>query len=125
MNELQNIGVELTSLPFELTHVRTLEYYDGERITECSSQADTYLKVWLDCDDDVKVDRWLILRILPAAITTYLDNDITLRDVITQPIDGFFYVVDEHYSGETVSITRLPSGSLPDDLLPTVDSYHR
>lgn len=125
MNELQNIGVELSSLPFKLTHVRTLEYCDGERLCEYSSQVHTYLKVWFDCDPDANVDRWLIVRVESDVITTYLENNITLRDVIMQPANGIVYIVDELYSGGTARIAWLSPLLLSDDCLPTVNSYHR
>lgn len=121
---LRRLGTKLPALPVALTRVRTLEYFEGDRIVEAhSSTGDTFLQVWFDTDGG-DLTRWLVIRVSPVTVSRFLAKRVSLRDLVLNPSDGFLYVVDRNDDDEVVQTSFVEPRALPEDEVPSSSSYH-
>ena len=73
--------------------IADLIYYDGPLLSHyVSSKGDDYLFYWVDRDDND--NRWLVLRVSLANLQKYIGREMTLRELIENPNDGYLYSVD-------------------------------
>jgi len=130
MRELE--GFELPGLPvmpasvedLKLMHVRDIESYEGPLLAEFEDRnGRPYLYKWCDCDDDA--NRWLVFRTTDEALGGYEAGKKTLRQVLLECPEGYVYVVDLDKEGIARSrVKRVWARQLPDDYIPTTDSWH-
>jgi hypothetical protein len=125
MIELQLHGalVLKEGLPVELTHVRTLEEFDGPLLAEFRSEiGDTYLYCW--CDREQKVNRWIVVRTPTQDLTRYLVGATTLRDVIVKCRDGIVYLLDLDHEDKVHGAFFMTVDCLPAEYIPTEKSHY-
>jgi hypothetical protein len=117
-------GQTIEVSPFgELVKEADLIYYDGPLLSLYSSgSGDLYLYYW--CDADSEVNRWIVSRVLQDRVNRYLRRRMTLRELLLSPADGFCYVNDISSNLETVRLSIVDPGDLPDSYRPGEQSYH-
>ena len=103
--------------------IADLVYFDGPFLSHyVSGKGDEYLFYWVDRDE--QDNRWLVLRVSLASLQKYIGKELTLRELIEHPNDGYLYVVDIDNSLAYHDIKLVQPSTLPDDYLPESDSYY-
>ena len=67
---------------------------------------------------------WIVLRVSLSSLQKYIGKELTLRELIEHPNDGYLYVVDIDNSLVYHDIKLVQPSALPDDYLPENDSYY-
>ena len=107
----------------KLTKVSDLIYYDGPLLSHyISEKGENYLFHWADADDNY--NRWIIIRTDIISIQHYLEKKINLRTIILEANDGFVYSVDIDDALNYSNIKAVPIDALPDDYIPTEESFY-
>ena len=100
-----------------------LVYFDGPFLSHyISSKGDDYLFYWVDRDD--ADNRWLVFRVNLANLQKYIGKELTLRELVANPNDGFLYSVDVDNDLRYHNVKLVQPSSLPEDYLPEPDSYY-
>ena len=100
-----------------------LVYFDGPFLSHyVSSKGDDYLFYWVDRDDTD--NRWLVFRVNLANLQKYIGKELTLRELVANPNDGFLYSVDVDNDLRYHNVKLVQPSSLPEDYLPEPDSYY-
>ena len=116
-------GDKLETFPLDLRTVADLISCDGPLVSLFESHfEDYYLYYW--CDADENYNRWLIFRISNIQITSYLLGSQSLRDLILNPIEGYFFLCDVDNDWQYRNVYFVLSKNLPDIYTPLEDSYH-
>jgi len=103
--------------------IADLVFFDGPFLSHyVSSKGDDYLFYWVDRNE--QDNRWLVLRVSLASLQKYIGKELTLRELIEHPNDGYLYVVDIDNSLVYHDIKLVQPCALPDDYLPENDSYY-
>jgi hypothetical protein len=103
--------------------IADLVYVDGSFLSHyVSSKGDDYLFYWADRDE--QDNRWLVIRVSLSSLQKYIGKKLTLRELIENPNDGYFYVVDIDNSLVYHDVKLVQPSALPDDYLPEADSYY-
>ena len=118
--------IEGYNIDFDFSNFRKIAdliYFEGPFLSHyVSSKGDDYLFYWVDRDDSD--NRWLVLRVSLANLQKYIGKEITLRELIENPNDGYLYIVhvnnDIHYH----DVKLVQPSALPDEYLPEADSYY-
>lgn len=63
----------------EYHYVRTLEYFEGDILTEYEADGKIYLSKW--CDRTSEGEVWIVKEVTPEAVDDYLDKKISMRDL--------------------------------------------
>jgi hypothetical protein len=117
-------ALSIGELPMALTHVRTLEAFDGPLLAEFRSETgDTFLYSW--CDRDGEIDRWIVVRTPTQDIARYLVRVATLQDLIVRCRDGFVYLVDLDTNDQVLGTFFIKVDALPPQYVPTDQSYYQ
>ena len=123
INPLDYGAAEIGQLPMVLTHVHTLESFDGPLLVEFRSETgDTFLYSW--CDRDADVDRWIVLRTPIADLARYLVRATTLQELIVKCHDGFVYLLDLDRNDEVRGTFYMKADPLPGEYLPAEQSHY-
>ena len=73
--------------------IADLIFFEGPLLSHyVSSKGDDYLFYWVDKDE--RDNRWLVLRVSLSSLQKYMAKDISLRELIENPNDGYLYQVD-------------------------------
>lgn len=119
-------NIEGYSIDYDFSSFRKiadLVYFDGPFLSHyVSNKGDDYLFFWVDRDD--RDNRWLVLRVSLASLQKYIGKELTLRELIEHPNDGYLYVVDIDNSLAYHDVKLVQPAALPDDYLPESDSYY-
>lgn len=122
------IGAD-SNFPGELEYVRDLEWFDGPLLVEYRTHRGTpYIGSWVDCDQNV--NRWLLFQTSTDLLESYLENRISLLDLIkTNPRppqqDGRDVYLRDINADSAVECTRyLKFSELPEDYLPGADCFY-
>ena len=103
--------------------IADLIYFEGPFLSHyVSSKGDDYLFYWVDRDDCD--NRWLVLRVSLANLQKYVGKEITLRELIEHPNDGYLYAVDVNNDINYHDVKLMQPSSLPEEYLPETDSYY-
>lgn len=103
--------------------IADLIYFDGPLLSHyVSSKGEDYLFYWVDRDDSD--NRWLVLRVSLAYLQKYVGKEITLRELVENPNDGYLYVVEVNDEVRYHDVKLVQPSSLPADYLPDPDSYY-
>ena len=103
--------------------IADLIHFEGPLLSHyVSKKGDDYLFYWVDRDDCD--NRWLVLRVSLANLQKYIGGEITLRELIETPNDGYLYTVDVNNDVKYHNVILVQPSSLPDDYLPETDSYY-
>lgn len=100
-----------------------LVYFDGPFLSHyVSDKGDDYLFYWVDRDETD--NRWLVLRVSLANLQKYIGKELTLRELIENPNDGFLYSVDVDNNLHYHNVKLVQPSALPESYLPDEDSYY-
>lgn len=114
-------GIQTTALPFKAAFVRDLEWFEGPLLSELRTEdGASILMRW--CDMDKTAHRWMVLHVDAASIEDYLTKKIDILSLLN-PLDGFFYFSDM-YGANTLRVTRVVKGQVPDVYLPEAAVYY-
>ena len=116
-------GIAVPFDPSMINKVADLIYFDGPLLSHYySDKGDDYLFYWVDSDSDY--NRWLLIRTDLNTIQSYLDKRITLYSIVTNPNDGFLRILDIDANAKITSVRLVLPAALPEDYLPSEDSYY-
>ena len=103
--------------------IADLIYFEGPLLSHyVSSKGDDYLLYWVDRDD--QDNRWLVLRVSLANLQKYIDKEMTLRELIENPNDGYLYTVDVNNDITYHDVKLVQPSALPEEYLPESESYY-
>ena len=103
--------------------IADLIYFEGPLLSHyLSDKGDDYLFYWVDRDSND--NRWLVLRVSLASLQRYMAGELSLRELIENPNDGFLYQVDIDNATRYHNVLLVQPTDLPEDYLPATDSYY-
>ena len=103
--------------------IADLIYFEGPLLSHyVSGKGDDYLFYWVDRDDSD--NRWLVLRVSLASLQRYMAKDVSLRELIDSPNDGYLYSVDVDNDINYHDVKLIQPTDLPEEYLPDSDSYY-
>lgn len=103
--------------------ISDLIYFEGPLLSHyVSGKGDDYLFYWVDNDE--QNNRWLALRVSLTDLQKYTGKQLTLRNLIENPNDGYIYCFDIDNDLHYHNIHLVQPADLPDDYLPAPDSYY-
>ena len=95
-----------------------LQYYDGPRLLLQRSLAGQLFLAWWS-DSDECADRWVYLPVSESRLHATLSGEITDLDALSNPEDGYLFVVDVDSDTDMVIQTvATDAAALPKDALP-------
>jgi hypothetical protein len=105
------------------TKVADLIYYEGPLLSYyVSPKGENYMFYWADVDDTY--NRWMVLRVDSLTLKQFILRKITLKELVTNPIDGtvFFVDIDDriHYH----HICLVPAKQIPEEYTPKDNTYY-
>lgn len=113
-------GISLEKLPINwLQQVSDLIHYDGPVLSHFQSDnGNNYLFFWVDADTEF--NRWLIVMVSMERLQAYLNGNLPLHNIITQPNDNLIYKVDidaelNYHDVLMLSPNQIPNSYLPDN----------
>ena len=117
-------GIEIKNSNFDkFKKVADLIYFDGPLLSHyVTDNGDNYFFYWLDQDDTD--NRWLFVRIDYDMIQKFFKKELTLRKVLSSPLDNIIYTVDIDNDGKHHNFLAHSIEDLPEDYLPAEDSYY-
>ena len=120
MNQIEGFDIRFDFSNFK--KIADLVYFDGPFLSHyVSGKGDDYLFYWVDKDESD--NRWLVLRINLADLQKYIGKELTLRELIENPNDGFLYSVDVDNNLHYHNIKLVQPSSLPEEYLPEEQQY--
>lgn len=103
--------------------IADLIYFEGPLLSHyVSSKGDDYLFYWVD--KDAQDNRWLVLRVSLSSLQKYMAKDMSLRELIDNPNDGYLYLVDVDNDIHYHDVKLVQPADLPEEYLPAADSYY-
>lgn len=121
MKQLEGFDIKFDFSNFK--KIADLVYFDGPFLSHyVSGKGDDYLFYWVDKDE--RDNRWLVLRINLADLQKYIDKELTLRELIAHPNDGYLYAVDIDNEIQYHNVKLVQPAALPEEYLPDTDSYY-
>ncbi len=121
MKTLKGFDIEFDFSGFK--KIADLIYFEGPLLSHyVSSKGDDYLFYWVDRDDSD--NRWLVIRVSLASLQRFMAKDLSLRELIDSPNDGFLYSVNVDNDINYHDVKLVQPTDLPEDYLPASDSYY-
>lgn len=122
MEDLLIKGTNL-AVPNNLTRVGDLVYFEGPLLTlfENSGNGHFYLFDWIDRDKFF--NRWLVYRISPAALLSFISNQISHLDLFKSNPDGKFYFTDIEAKHKMNDYALLELIDVPLKYFPNSENY--
>ena len=117
------LGCQFDKFPLNLTYIVDLSYFDGSLMSVFKSEhGDFYIYNWCDVDD--QFNRWLVFRVKRKSLIKYLERELSLRDLVLSPIDGFQYLldIDDHLNVKNAYVVQ--PDNLPESYIPGKNSYY-
>ena len=118
--------IEGYSLDFDFNkfkRIADLIYFDGPFLSHyISDKGEDYLFYWGDQDE--WDNRWLVMRVTLPSLQKFIGKEVTLREMMESPNDGFLYCVDVNDDLVFHDAVLVRPSSLPDDYFPASDSYY-
>lgn len=122
MKTIKGIGIKSRNFD-KFKKVADLIYFDGALLSHyVTNNGDNYLFYWIDQDDTD--NRWMFIRIDYDMIQKYIKKELTLRNVLSSPLDDIVYTVDIDIEGKHHNFQAHSIEDLPEDYLPAEDSYY-
>lgn len=101
----------------DLVKVADLIHYEGSLLSHYRSpRNEDFLFYWVDADKDF--NRWLVTKVNTLLLQDYQNKEITLRELISNPSDGFVYFVDIDDDVIYHNIKLVTSNKIPEEYLP-------
>ena len=120
MKQLEGFDIQFDFSKYK--KIADLIYFDGPFLSHyVSEKGDDYLFYWVDKDEND--NRWLVLRVSLANLQKYIDKELSLRELIETPNDGYLYSVDIDNNINYHNIKLIQPSALPEEYLPGADSY--
>ena len=121
MRKIEGYNIEYDFSSFR--KIADLIYFDGPLLSHyASAKGDDYLFYWVDRDESD--NRWLVLRVSLANLQKYIGHELTLRELIENPNDGYLYAVDVDNDVNYHHVMLMQPSALPEEYLPESDSYY-
>ena len=121
MKRIEGYNIEYDFSQFK--KVADLIYFEGPLLSHyVSSKGDDYLFYWVDRDDSD--NRWLVVRVSLANLQKYIAKEMSLREIIENPNDGYLYAVDVDNDVHYHDVKLLQPSAIPEDYLPDADSFY-
>ena len=113
-------------IQFDFSHfqrIADLIAFEGLLLSHyISDKGEDYLFYWVESDENN--NRWLALRVSLANLQKYVGKELSLRQLIDTPNDGFLYCLDVDSDLNYHNILLVQPANLPADYLPDSDSYY-
>lgn len=109
-----------------LKFYRELEQFDGPLLTEWRDETTNdhesvpYVEKWCDVADGVH--KWMLVKVTPLLIETYLEGHITMHDLLSSD-DGRCLIVSR-CKDVNAEVEEATVASLPHGYMPTASAYH-
>lgn len=121
MKKIEGYSIEYDFSGFR--KIADLVYFEGPLLSHyVSSKGDDYLFYWVDQDE--QDNRWMVLRVSLASLQKYIGKELSLRELIEHPNDGYLYIVDVDNSLVYHNVKLVQPADLPIDYLPESDSFY-
>lgn len=121
MKQLEGFDIQFDFSKYK--KIADLIYFDGPFLSHyVGEKGDDYLFYWVDKDEND--NRWLVLRVSLANLQKYIDKELSLRELIETPNDGYLYSVDIDNNINYHNIKLIQPSALPEEYLPGADSYY-
>jgi len=121
MEKLEGKQVAVSMLE-QFSKVRDLIYYEGALLSHFRNSAgQNFFYSWCDCSDEVH--RWMVWEVSEADIKQYLNNQKSLRNLLTNESVKTVYVADIDDNVKVKRLIAVQTGNLPESYLPTADSF--
>lgn len=121
MRKIEGFDIQFDFSSFK--KIADLIYFEGPLLSHyVSAKGDDYLFYWVDKDECD--NRWLVLRVSLASLQKYVGKEITLRELIENPNDGYLYSVEVDNDIHYHDIRLVQPSALPENYLPASDSYY-
>lgn len=116
-------GEPVTVLPFkEIEKVSDLIEFEGPILSHFKDKfGKDILFYWVDVDDDFH--RWLVFQVSEVQLYKYLSKRVSLRDVITNPLNDIFYSVEIGEQLEYKNIVQIFKDDLNEKYIPKENSF--
>ena len=116
-------GIRLPTSPLaNVKWARDIVYLDGPILAEFRNHAaEPLLFSW--CDSDETLNRWLAFRVRERDLIIFTKRMTDLRSLVSEPIDGFVYVVDIDGDLRHAACAVADTKSLPADYMPREGSF--
>lgn len=106
-----------------LIRVDDLIYFDGPLLSTYKKEdGSLFLILWTD--NSTTDNRWCVIPVEDETLTSFLDKEITLRDVINKTEDVIFKDIysegDEQLERQ---VKKVLVKDIPEEYMPTSDSY--
>lgn len=119
MLELKGSNIKSESL----IRVDDLIYFDGPLLSTYKKEdGSLFLILWTD--NSSTDNRWCVIPVGDETLTSFLDKEITLRDVINKTEDVIFK--DLYSEGDKLlerQVKKVLVKDIPEEYMPTSDSY--
>jgi hypothetical protein len=111
-------GVLLEDFPLKkLTKISDLIYYDEPLLSHFQSNDNkNYLFFWVDVDD--RFNRWLAVEVSKERLEAYLNEKLSLYNIIIEPKDNVIYKFDIDANQNYHNILMLSPEQIPQSYLP-------
>ena len=111
-------GLLLEDFPLKkLTKISDLIYYDGPLLSHFqSNDSKNYLFFWVDVDD--RFNRWLAVEVSKERLEAYLNEKLSLYNIIIEPKDNVIYKFDIDANQNYHNILMLSPEQIPQSYLP-------
>ena len=121
---MENIlGCQFNQFPLNLTYIVDLSYFDGSLLSVFKSEhGDFYIYNWCDVDD--QFNHWLVFRVKRKSLIKYLERELSFRDLVLSPIDGFQYLLEIDDDLDVKNIYVVQPHNLPESYIPGKNSYY-
>lgn len=121
MKKIKGFDIQFDFSKFK--RIADMIYFEGPLLSHyVSSKGDDYLFYWVDRDNDD--NRWLVLRVSLPNLQKYMVKELTLRELIESPNDGYLYCVDVDNNINYHNVKLVQPADLPEEYLPASDSYY-
>jgi hypothetical protein len=119
----QLIAFKLSKFPLTLRTIVHLEYFDGPLLSLFENEyGDSYLYSW--CDADNLYNRWLVFRVAQPTLKLYIEGQVSLHELIVNPVDGFLYSLDIDNDLQVKNTYLILPENLPTIYFSETDSYY-
>jgi hypothetical protein len=121
MNSIK--GLNIPKLGFKPLKLGDFLYHEGPLLSHFVDENNVhehYFYKW--SDSDTECNRWLVTKFSEETLSRFLNNDISLRQVISQ--SAFVYLLDLDNDLDEKSILVVNTQDLPKSYLPSDDSFY-
>jgi hypothetical protein len=121
METLKGNNIEYDFSQFK--KIADLIYYEGPLLSHYKSpRGEDYLFYWTDVNEEF--NRWMIVRVDSRSLQKYLEKKIPLRELVSNPNDGFVYFADIDNDIKYHNIKIVLAKDIPEEYIPSEESFY-